>query len=358
MAQHFLLSKQFRDLSLIELMGLSEVDALMFLAEIRWGSKHKQTCPDCGTWDAHYFRRTRRQWQCKHCFHTFSLKSGTLLSDLKLTYLQLVVAVFVFISAANGISAIEITKYINVTHSSALLFLHKIKEAIVRHRDLSPMEGHVQIDGTYLGGKPRKSRVRNQKNKQSIKEKIESKGKVKRKLSANDRRNWRRRVENRRLLIVIRQVTDVPKQGSNRTIVVLAKGESEEYVKPLVEKYVKPGSTISTDENGAYNFLSAEYHHQTVEHSKEYATIDGINNNQAESYNSRIKRFVYGVSHRAMPQYIFDYACEMAWREDMRRSTLKEIYYDLWSKIFNSGMSEWWRGYYQGHRRNDEMLMF
>ena len=112
MAQHYLLSKEFRNFSLIELMALSDDGLFNLLSEIRWGSKDQQACPDCGAWDKHYFRRTRKQWQCKHCFHTFSLQSGTLFSNLKLSYRQQAVGVFLFISAANGISAIEISKHL------------------------------------------------------------------------------------------------------------------------------------------------------------------------------------------------------------------------------------------------------
>lgn len=342
----------------MDLMSLSEDEALHLLAKLRWGENNEQVCSECGVVDHHSVIRTRKQWRCKHCFHTFSVTSGTILADHKLTYRQMLVGVYLFTTASNGISALRLSREINVTYKTALLFLHKLKEAIIHHRDLSPMQGTVQIDGTYIGGKPRKDRLRKRKNHQAVIDKIESGGKQRGRMTRNEYRNWKRRQSNRRLIMVFRDINAGRRLGGKRTIVILTREEKEEYAKPLVERFIIPGSIVMTDENGAYNFLSTRYDHRTVEHSKEYATPDGINNNQAESFNSRLKRWYYGVSHRAMPQYIFDYACEMAWREDMRRTSEKTRFTDIWQKVFKCGLSSWWRGYHQGVRRNNELLMY
>jgi len=41
--------------------------------------------------------------------------------------------------------------------------------------------------------------------------------------------------------------------------------------------------------------------------------------NQAESFFSRLWRAEFGVHHRISGQYLYQYAKEMAWREDHRR---------------------------------------
>jgi len=48
-------------------------------------------------------------------------------------------------------------------------------------------------------------------------------------------------------------------------------------------------------------------------------TDDGVNVNQAESFFSRLRRAEYGIHHRISGQYLYQYANEMAWREDRRR---------------------------------------
>jgi hypothetical protein len=126
----------------------------------------------------------------------------------------------------------------------------------------------------------------------------------------------------------------------------------------LCERFVEQGSAIWTDEHKAFRALSSSYDHHSVEHSVEFMSVDGIHNNQAESYFSRLRRAEYGIFHGMRPQYMIDYAQEMAWREDMRKSTLMDQVQSLIRSVFSVGESVWWRGYHQGHRRNDELLNF
>ena len=358
MSQHFLLSKKVRDFSLIDIMQIStELDALKFLAQIRWGSFKEQVCSDCGVIDSHYFRPKYKQWRCKHCEHVFSVTSRTLFHSRKIKLRKLLLAIFLFSTSSKGMSASALSRKIGICHNSALILMHKLREGIVQHQDLTSLSGKVEIDGTYVGGKPRKDRVKNHKDKKAIADKIESNGKNRARKSPNQRRNYVRRLKYRRLIIVLREIHKEKGKGAKRTIIVLTKGEREEFVVPIVKRFVTPGTEIQTDENPAYNSLSSSYDHFVVNHSHEYSTIDGINNNQAESYNSRLKRWINGVSHRVMPDYIYDYACEIAWREDMRRKTEKERFMDVLKKAFKSGPSIFWKGYFQGFRRNDEMLM-
>lgn len=79
---------------------------------------------------------------------------------------------------------------------------------------------------------------------------------------------------------------------------------------------------VRTDECPVYISFSAHFKHETVEHSKEYSTINGVSNNQAESFFSRPRRSEYGVFHRMMARYMRDYMLEMAWREDNRKKRL------------------------------------
>lgn len=113
-----------------------------------------------------------------------------------------------------------------------------------------------------------------------------------------------------------------------------------------------------TDEHKAYSQLKKDYIHHSVEHSKEFATIDGVHNNQAESFFSRLRRSEYGVYHGCRTPYILDYAQEAAWREDNRRVSLKDQFKGLVTSIMGLGESVWWRGYFQGNRRTDELFNF
>jgi ISXO2-like transposase domain len=68
-----------------------------------------------------------------------------------------------------------------------------------------------------------------------------------------------------------------------------------------------------------------------------------------------MRRSEYGTFHGYRPKYLLDYAQEFAWREDVRRTTEGEKVTDLLSNVFRNGLSNWWRGYWQGHHRDGEL---
>ena len=76
MAQHFLLPKEARNLSLRQILCMSEKSACLLFAAARWQNS-KPACPRCGVEDKHYFHGGRLQWRCKACRHVLSVTSGT-----------------------------------------------------------------------------------------------------------------------------------------------------------------------------------------------------------------------------------------------------------------------------------------
>lgn len=46
-------------------------------------------------------------------------------------------------------------------------------------------------------------------------------------------------------------------------------------------------------------------------------------------YFSRLRRLVIGQVHRVTPAYVFDYASEVAWREDHRRARTSSQVIDI-----------------------------
>jgi hypothetical protein len=116
---------------------------------------------------------------------------------------------------------------------------------------------------------------------------------------------------------------------------------------PVIESNVIKGSKIMTDECNAYTRLNANYEHEVVNHQIEYSTIDGVNENQAESYFSRLRRYVFGIAHNSRPKYLADIAWEMAWREDVRKKPEGEKTAHVLKSTAANGRSLKWRGYWQ-----------
>jgi hypothetical protein len=84
-----------------------------------------------------------------------------------------------------------------------------------------------------------------------------------------------------------------------------------------------------------------------VNHSAEYVGEDGANVNQAESWFGRLRRAEFGIHHRISGQYLYQYANEMAWREDRRREPNGLHWRHVTGAALHHRKSQIWRGYWQ-----------
>lgn len=356
MAQHISQSKGYRDLNLIQIANLTESQAREQFTLYRWGSLTVMPCPHCGAIDQHYPRRHRKQWRCKHCDSVFSVTTGTPFSNRKLPFKKLLLMIYEFISAPKGCSANALHSRLGMTCRTAHHNLSKLREAIFQQADLSPLKGHVQIDGGHFCGKPRRPRKRKKADSVVVNNHLKNR-KASMVPNQPTTESWNiEKLKNRRIVLVLRQMSQVKKGGAERTIAIVVQAENSRNVLPVIRRLVAPDSVVGTDDGHAYSSLSAWYEHSAVRHSVEYSTVDGVNNNQAESYFGRFRRAEYGTYHGMRPQYLAFYANEMAWREDMRKSSLFTKFHNLMGKVFQPGVSKAWCGYFQGHRLGFEYI--
>jgi transposase-like protein len=345
-----------------EIDNLDEVGAINYFAFLRWGIKDRQVCPACGVQDKHYWRRKRRHWRCKHCTREFSVTSGTVFQDHKLPLKTILKALFRYSMVAKGSAALELRREFGIQYKTAWNITSKLREVLLRTRDTGSMTGIVQVDGGYFGGKRRDVNFRGPRPEErdaAIKALVEGapsqRQRRKRQFMPGGKANAERR-KKRRVVFVLRELSGIEGQGAIRSVISVAYSENEVDAIAFVRKYAADKATVMSDENSAYSQLQNWYTHQTVQHSIEYRTKDGVDDNQAESFFSRLRRAEYGVYHRFTPLYLMDYANENAWREDTRRFTVREKFNDLLTRVSQAGRSRWFRGYYQGNRRKFELL--
>ncbi|MEG9488959.1 IS1595 family transposase [Mannheimia indoligenes] len=335
MAQHFLLSSKARTLSPLKIARLSDDEAFSLLCELRWGSKEDVVCPKCDVKHKAYFISTRKQWRCKHCKHTFSVTSGTIFANHKLPIQTYLYAIALFVNAAKGISACQLSRDLDVQHKTAFTLAHKIRESLQEQKALFPLSGEIHIDGTYVHSVPRP------KNKKSER--------VDRRLKANAN-------PNKRAILVMRDKSE-DSVGAKHTMTFPIMSENAEVVNKLATAYIKPNSRIHTDESSAYDELMANYDLYRVNHQREYRSDEGITNNLAESYFARFKRMYYGQVHKMSNVYLDNYANEIAYREDTRRLDNLSLFNDVTSKCLATSSNNYWKGYWQGNHRTHERLI-
>ena len=333
MSQHFLLSAKSRTLSLRNIFDMSDTDCFELFKQVRWADG-LPVCPRCGVVGHHYFLRTRKQWRCRDCVHTFSVTSGTMFAFHKLPLKVYLAAIAIYCNAAKGISALQLSRDLDVQYKTAFVLAHKIRESLMEQRVMDQLSGEVHMDGAYVNGYIRP------KNK---------------KADRIDRRLAKHQRSDKRCVFVMRQKCE-ELAGAKRTLTFVLKSENQADVSTLAESFIRHGSIICADEANAYDPLHAKFDTRRVNHQTEYMADDGTTNNLAESYFSRFRRMQYGQVHKFGNLYLANYANEAAYREDTRRWSNGKIFDDVLRKCVRTQTHRDWCGYWQGNKRLKERL--
>ena len=378
MAQHFRLSPLARDITLAMVGRIPDAELVAYFADLRWGSQTQQVCPKCGVIDVHYSRRRRRRssrrpcssweeptnptWQCKHCQAIFSVTTGTLFDRTKLPLRTILYGALLFLGPGNGASSVGLSGVSGLATSTAFLLEHRFREAMAADQPSVPFEGMVQMDGGYFCGKPRKPNrrqpkaTREQLRRQFGKQPVETTGKPWIAMGMTHR-NWKKR-ENKRVVLVATDSNGAKGEGSRAVAVAVARsGESEYAVGLMAEAHIAPGAIVFTDEAGAYAQLARQNEHYSVSHAKQFSDEEGVNDNHAEAFFSRMRRAEYGIYNGSRTLYLHYYACEAAWRHTHRRLRKSEMVKRLLRVALSLGPSPRLRGYYERRARRTEVLI-
>lgn len=367
----FHLSKDAVGFGYEDLEKLSERQAVQFLAEASWGSSKVMPCAHCSTIDEHYWSAKELRWKCKCCGKRFSVTSGTVLADHKLPLPKILKLVFSWANGASGKPALQLRRDWNVAYRTVFTLIHKMREGLLRGYNTGALCGVLEMDGADMNGR----RYREKRNKplgggsagkpkipeHLLKPKLEVDPETGEILGPPKPPKFDKTAKqhpDRRLLLVMRQRGKSHGKGAVATRVAIALREATHTVVAMATKFASAESRIMSDEDPAYSsFWRLFAKHDTINHSKTYALPGGINNNQAESFNWRMRRSVEGIYLSPSNKYLADYAAESAWREDTRRLSTGDKLRHLLKAVFGVGLSQWWRGYGQGRHRLDELLI-
>jgi transposase-like protein len=207
--------------------------------------------------------------------------AGTIFHDSHLSLWKWFLATYLLTESRKGMSANQLSRMLKVTYKTSWYLCHRIRAAML---EVAPekMGGTVEIDETYVGGKPRKNRMRPDKE----------------------------------VVIGIRQ-----RNGDLRLI--HAKDAKSSTVREIINANI--GShveVIMTDESAIYPWALDKMQknlHKTINHSKEYAHGD-VHTNTVESAFSLLKRGIFGTWHKVSAKHLPAYLDEMVFRFNNRKN--------------------------------------
>ena len=346
--------------------AMSEKDAVMFMAAAQWGSTTEMPCAHCGTLDTHYWSPKEKRWKCKCCGKRFSVTSNTVFADRKLPLTKILKIAFSWVNGAAGVPALKLRRDWNVAYATAFTLAHKLREGITRGFDNGPLAGVHEMDGMDINGRRYKEKRNKPQGSRSA-----GAPKIPTELlkPANGSElmgppkppkfgKTAKQPLDRRLLLVMCQRGVSEGKGSSATRVAIALSESTKTVTAMAKQHASAESIIMSDEDPAYaSFREIYAAHKTVNHSVAYSDGKGTSNNQAESFNARMRRTAEGTYLAISNKYLKDYASEVAWRVDTRKLSTGDKLKHVFRHALSVGMSLWWRGYTHGHHRQEELLI-
>lgn len=137
--------------------AVDEAKAVAFWEAQRWGEC--PCCPRCGDTDVYMMmtgenRNKDYRWRCRGCKQMFTVRIGTPLQETRLPLTVWCYAIWKAASSKKGISALQLSREMEITHKSALFVLRRIRHGL---GEVNPpkLTGTVEVDEVYLGGRPR-----------------------------------------------------------------------------------------------------------------------------------------------------------------------------------------------------------
>ncbi|HLX31815.1 MAG TPA: IS1595 family transposase [Gaiellaceae bacterium] len=271
-----------------------------YLESIRWPDG--PVCPHCGESERKPYRlksETRKLWKCAACRKQYTVTVGTIFEGSHIGLHKWLLAFYLLCSSKKGMSAHQLHRMLGVTYKSAWFMAHRIRCAMEQPPFARQLTGTVEADETYVGGKVRRSNVKQYAPLSGTQ--TDTRPSVKKTGRGTDKTPV--------MLLVERGGQARSFRMANVT------GDS---LGSAIRQHVAREAHLRTDSFSSYKKVGREYAtHLTVDHNIEYVRGDA-HTNTAENYFSILKRGIDGVYHHVSEAHLPRYLAEFDFRYNHR----------------------------------------
>jgi transposase-like protein len=236
-------------------------------------------------------------YHCPACRYQFAVTTGTIFADTHLPLEKWFLAVLLLCEARKGMSAKQLQRTLGVGYKTAWYLFHRVRAAMAT-ASRPPLNGTVEMDETYVGGKETSDKPGRPKN------------------------------STKQIVIGIRQ-----RGGDLRFF------HAEDVKSGTIERYVKENistevEVIMTDDSAIYpkaiegHPLMGDYRgkHKTINHTSGVYVEGTIHTNTVENSFSLLKRGIIGSWHKVSAKHLMRYLAEMEFR--FNRRNRKDLFID------------------------------
>jgi len=193
---------------------------------------------------------------------------------------------YLITSSSKGVASTVLSRLIGTTQPTAWKVGHTIRKMMsASHSDAPLLRGIVELDETYVGGKPPViPGVHHKRGKGTSKQ-------------------W--------VLIA------AERQGPVRAVPISS--EKVPTLQPIIDRYLCKSAHLMSDEHRSYMKIGKQFRvHSHVNHSKREFSRENAHSNTAESFSSILERARFGVFHYMSKKHLRRYLSELEFRWENR----------------------------------------
>ena len=280
----------------------TQEDCIAHLEAARWGDK--PSCPYCGSLNT---ARSQHRRRCYDCKTSFSVTVGTIFHHTHMPLQKWFLAVMLMLNAKKGLSALQLSRDLSVNKNTAWRITMQIRKAMTQAEQRNLLTGIIEMDETYVGGKPRKG----------------TKG------DGSDGSHPRGRGTRKTPVI------GAVERGGNVTAQAVAKDKMKgRHMRAFVRDRIDTSrASLITDEYKAYLGMAKVLPHAVIKHADWY--VDGdIHTNTIEGFWALLKRGMFGQFHSVSRRHLQRYVDEFCYRYNLRNADSM----DAFARTINLGL--------------------
>lgn len=287
------------DLTLMKIMAQFSTPeaARVYFEKVRW--PNGPVCPHCGNAEQGRIYKIEENaakkiraglYKCAECAQQFTVTVGTVCEDSHIPLNKWLIAFYIMCASKTQVSALQLQRQLELgSYRSAWFLCHRIRFALKDPCPTDQLDGTVEADETYIGGRKRGRGRGYVGNKMAVVSLVERGGRVR---------------------------SQVMEMVSGRNIT------------RLLKQQVAASAALNTDESQLYTKAGRGFaSHDTVNHrSEEYARFDRATGrlattNTVEGFFGNSKRSIDGTHHHISRKHADLYLSELDHKYNTRKVT-------------------------------------